>query len=161
MLTIQPMQPEHIAGARYVICAVAQRIFEPEMTIEEFAKELDKAHELDDLNVYQKIYTENRGLFLVVLDDGKVVGTGAIRKYSEDVAELKRIWLLETYHGRQIGYRMVNMLLDFAREQGYRRANLESTRLNKRALAFYEKAGFHEVPGPHADPIDVSMEMDL
>ena len=97
----------------------------------------------------------------MVLDDGKVVGTGAIRKYSEDVAELKRIWLLETYHGRKIGYRMVSMLLDFARGQGYRRAYLESTRLNKRALAFYEKAGFYEVTSHHDDPIDVSMEMNL
>jgi len=102
-------------------------------------------------------------LFLVVLDDGKVIGTGAVRKKTDEVAELKRIWLLEEYHGRQIGFRVVNLLIDFAREQGYASVYLESTQRQKRALAFYRRMGFQDVPSPHdAQDFDgVSMEMQL
>jgi ribosomal protein S18 acetylase RimI-like enzyme len=155
------MQPEQIDDAKYVICAVAQRIFEPDMTVEAFGDMLDKEHELDDVDDYQKIYTEDRGLFLVALDKGKVVGTSAVRRKSDEVAELKRIWLLESYHGQKIGYRMVNMLLDFAREQGYQTAYLESTRRNTRALAFYKRIGFGEVPSPYEDEEDLSMEKQI
>ena len=161
MISILPILPEQIEDAKYVVCAVAQRIFEPDMSVEEFGAILAGEHELDDMDNFVEIYDKNRGLFLVVLDDGKVVGTGAIRKHSQDVAELKRIWLLETYHGRQIGFRVVTMLLDFAREQGYTTAYLESTQRNARALVFYKKVGFREVPSPSDDEGDVSMEMKL
>ncbi len=161
MIEILPIQPDQIADAKYVICAVAWRIFQPQKTIEEFIASVNERHELDEMDHYQKIYTENRGQFLVVLDDGKVIGTGAIRRKTDDVAELKRIWLLEDYHGQQIGFRVVKMLLDFAREQGYKSAYLETTQRQKRALAFYKKMGFYEVPSPSDDPDDVSMEMIL
>jgi putative acetyltransferase len=103
----------------------------------------------------------NRSLLLVAPDDGKVIGTGGIRKLKEDVAELKRIWLLEEYHGQQVGFRMVSLLLDFAREQGYTTSYLETTRLNKRALGFYQKLGFYEIPSPYEDADEVSMELKL
>ncbi len=135
MVEILPIQPDQIADAKCVICAVAQHIFAPEKTIEEFIKMQVGEHELNDVDNYREIYTENRGQFLVVLDDGKVVGTGAVRKHThcpqrgcywgvtleDDVAELKRIWLLESYHGQKIGFKMVSMLLGFARQHSFRR----------------------------------------
>src|SRR5688572_7115667 len=99
MIEILPIQAHQVADAKHVIYTVAWRIFRPEMTIDEFMAIVNESHELDDMDNVREIYTENRGLFLVVLDDGKVVGTGAIRKHTESIAELKRIWLLESYHG--------------------------------------------------------------
>ena len=164
MIEILPLQPHQIEDAKRVICVVAYHIFGSEKSLDEFIQEVIGDHELDDMDNYRERYApENRGLFLVVLDDGKVIGTGAVRKKTDEVAELKRIWLLEEYHGRQIGYRVVNMLLDFARAQGYQSVYLESTQRQKRALAFYRRMGFQDVPGPH-DPQDfdgVSMEMAL
>jgi putative acetyltransferase len=161
MIEILPIQPNQIADAKYVICAVAQRIFQPEKSVEEFVDIVMSMHELDDMDDYQRIYTENRGLFLVVLDDGKVIGTGAVRKLEEHIAELKRIWLLEDYHGRQIGYRTVSMLLDFARQHGYTSVRLETGHLQQRAIAFYKKMGFYEIPAFHEGSEGVSMEILL
>lgn len=164
MIEIIPIQPEHIQDAKRVICVVAHGIFGIEKSLDEFIEEVIGDHELDDMDNYRELYIpEKRGLFLVVLDDGRVVGTGALRKKTDEVAELKRIWLLEEYHGRQIGYRVVNQLLDFAREQGYKSVYLESTQRQKRALAFYRRMGFQDVPSPHdAQDFDgVSMEMAL
>ena len=161
MIEILPIQPEQISDAKKVIYAVAQRIFEPDKSIEEFTAELDVSEELRDVDDYHQIYDENRGLFLVVLDDGRVVGTGAVRKLEEEVAELKRIWLLEDYHGQKIGYRMVNMLLDFARAQGFSSVRLGTTIHQKRAQVFYKKLGFHQIPNPIEDPEEITMEMAL
>ena len=101
--------------AKRVITAVAQRIFEPEKTIQEFHDILEEEGELNDVDQYQQAYVDNRGLFLVVLDDDKLVGTGGIKKLEDNIAELKRLWLLEEYHGQKIGYQVVSRLLDFAR----------------------------------------------
>lgn len=160
MIEIQPLQPDQIQDAKYVIYSVAQRIFEPDSSPEEFAKMVAEDDELDDLDDYREIYTARRGLFLVVLDDGKVIGTGAIRKLEEDVAELKRIWLLEDYHGRGIGYRVVSMLMEFARRQGYRAVRLQTSGRQTRAIAFYLRFGFHPIPGESEYEDDVFMEME-
>jgi putative acetyltransferase len=117
MINITPIQPHQIMDAKHVITAVAQRIFEPQKTVREFHDILEEEGELHDVDNYQQVYVENRGLFLVVLDDDKLVGTGGIKKLEDKIAELKRLWLLEEYHGQKIGYRVVSRLLEFARAQ--------------------------------------------
>ena len=72
MLTIVPIQPHQIEAAKSIIAAVAQRIFEPGLSPQEFLDALIEEHELDDVDQVSKVYAENGGLFLVVLDDGKV-----------------------------------------------------------------------------------------
>jgi len=161
MITITPIQPDQVAEAKCVIHAVANRIFAPEQSVEEFLGTPEGQHWLDDVENYRKVYVENRGLLLAALDDGKVIGTGGIRMLKGDVAELKRLWLLEEYHGQKIGFRVVSMLLDFAREQGYTSVYLETSSLQKQAIAFYKKVGFHEVPSPYEDTGEVSMELRL
>jgi len=79
MIEIAPIQPDQIADAKRVIHAVANRIFSPGESVEEFINTPEGQHWLDDVENYPKIYTENRGLLLVALDDGKVIGTGGIR----------------------------------------------------------------------------------
>lgn len=159
MIDILPIQPHRIAHAKYVIAAVAQRIFEPEKSVREFYDVLTEGHELEDVDNYQNVYVENRGIFLAVVDDGKVVGTGALKKYAEDIGELKRLWLLEEYHGRKIGYQVVLHLLDFACAHAYRRVRLQTHQKQERAIRFYKRLGFTEIPSYQESIDDVSMEL--
>lgn len=161
MIEITPIQLKYVAEAKLVISAVARNIFEPDQSLEEFIEMITIDGELNDIDHYDEVYTKNRGVLLVALDDGKVIGTAGIRRLHYDVAELKRIWLLEEYHGQKIGYQMVSRLLEFAKAQGYFFAYLETTRHNKRAVGFYKKIGFYEIPSPYDDDIEVSMEMQL
>ena len=46
-------------------------------------------------------------IFLVVLDEDRLVGTGAVRQIDDTICELKRMWLLTEYHGQGIGYRVM------------------------------------------------------
>lgn len=162
MITISPMQAGQVAEARRLITAVAQRIFEPGMSVEQFAAVLEREHELDDMDHYQEVYGGGRGIFLVVLDGARLVGTGALRPLDEHTAELKRIWLLEEYHGRGLGLRLVRALLGFARQAGYGRVVLQTSLQSARALGFYRKLGFKEIapyfPLPYED--DVFMALD-
>ena len=161
MINVTHIQPHQIADAKYVISAVAQRIFEPEITPQEFSDILEEEKELKDVDDYQRAYVENRGLFLVVMDENKLVGTGAIKKYDEKIAELKRIWLLEEYHGQKIGYQVVMRLLDFARANGYEKVWLQTSTKQERAIRFYTRFGFYKIPNYHEGMDDYSMEIKL
>ena len=161
MINITPIQVHQIEDAKYVISAVAQRIFVPEKTVQDFYDILEEERELQDVDNFQYEYVENRGLFLVVMDGKNLVGTGAIKKLDENVAELKRLWLLEEYHGQQIGFQVVLQLLNFARTHGYQKIRLQTSQKQERALRFYKQFGFYEIPSYRESMDDISMEMSL
>ena len=146
MINITPIQAHQIEDAKYVISAVAQRIFVPEKTVQDFYDILEEERELQDVDNFQYEYVENRGLFLVVMDGKNLVGTGAIKKLDENIAELKRLWLLEEYHGQGIGYQVVLQLLGFARTRGYEKIRLQTSQKQERAVHFYTKLGFDKIP---------------
>lgn len=161
MIEIRPLQPHEIEAAKWVIAAVAQRIYYPEKTPQYFYDVLAEEGELRDVDDYQRIYSGGHGLFLAVLDEGRLVGTGAIKHLEADTAELKRLWLLEEYHGRRIGYQVVQRLLEFARAHGWTRVRLQTGGEQLRALAFYQKLGFVEIPSYRESMDNISMELRL
>lgn len=161
MINITPIQPHQVTDAKYVISSVAQRIYVPEKTAQEFYDLLEKEGELTDVDNYQQVYMEKHGLFLVVLDNNKLIGTGAIKKLEESTAELKRIWLLEEYHGQKIGYQVVTLLLNFARAHSYEKVRLQTGEKQKRAIRFYINLGFYEIPSYRESLDNISMEMKL
>jgi putative acetyltransferase len=161
MIRIATLQPQQVSDAKYIVSAVAQRIFRPEITPQEFYDILEKENELQDIDDYQNVYEGNRGLFLVVTDEEKVIGTGAIKKLDEATAELKRLWLLEEYQGQGIGYQIMIKLMQFARENNYTHLRLQTTQFQTRAIAFYKRLGFYEIESYHEGMDDISMEMNL
>jgi len=161
MINITPIQPHQIMDAKHIITSVAQRIFEPEKTTQEFSDILEEEGELNDVDNYQQAYVENRGLFLVVLDDNQLIGTGGIKKLKDNIAELKRLWLLEEYHGQKIGYQVVLRLLDFARAHGYEKVWLQTSIRQDRAIRFYTQFGFYEIPSYRSSMDNISMEIKL
>jgi len=161
MINITPIQIHQIMDAKYVITAVAQRIFEPQKTVQEFYDLLEEEGELHDVDNYQQAYVENRGLFLVVMDDDKLIGTGGIKKLEDNIAELKRLWLLEEYHGQKIGYQVFLRLLDYARAHGYEKVWLQTSQRQERAIRFYTQFGFYKIPSYRSSMDNISMEIKL
>jgi putative acetyltransferase len=91
-----------------------------------------------------------------------MICTCAVRRHKEEICELKRLWLLHEYHGQGLGYRMLQELLSIAREMGYRRIRLETDPIaQSRALEFYKRFGFYEIPGYSERTDEVAMEMVL
>ena len=161
MIDIRPIQPEEIPAVKRIILKVAFGIFGWDGTLEDSTRQLETSGEFDDLDHVRSHYFDNDGLFLVALSDGGPIGSGALRKLDDRTAELKRMWLLEDYHGQGIGYQLITRLFDFARARGYTRIVLQTGREQTRALAFYQRVGFHEIPSYNEDLAEVSMEFQL
>lgn len=157
-ITIRPIEPADAPAARELILGVAARLFQAD-AVEHFITR--HGHTLEDVDHYRRDYSPPRGLFLVVLDGDRLIGTGAIRRIDDETAELRRMWLLEPYQGRGIGYRLWLALRDFAREAGYRRIRLTTDDENVRARAFYERVGFVRTTPDDTIGQDIYMEMNL
>lgn len=144
-----------------MIVTVAEETFHWQLPLDERLRTFDAQGIFNDIDTFQAHYLNRRGLFLVVLDDGRVVGSGAVRQIDERVCELKRIWLIEAYRGKRIGFQVVQKLFDFARQAGYTTVRLTTDKRQTRALDFYRQLGFHLIASSSDDPDDVMMEMLL
>ena len=157
-IAIRPIEQHDVPAARALILGVAARLFQADAT-EEFIKR--HGHTLEDVDDYRRDYSAPDGLFLVAYDGDLLIGTGAIRRYDGDTAELRRMWLLEPYQGRGIGYRLWLRLEAFARTASYRRIRLTTDEENARARAFYQRLGFYPID-PYGDGReDIFLEKQL
>jgi putative acetyltransferase len=162
MIEIRRINPDEVTAAKRVIYRVAHEIFNDPLPLEESIVYHESRGELKDMDTIQQTYLDNGGIFLIMLDDSQLIGTGAIRKIQNDTCELKRLWLLTSYHGKGLGYRMLQKLFSFARQREYRRIWLQTDAVyQSRALNFYKRIGFYEIPRYTDHTDDIAMEMSL
>lgn len=162
MIEIRPIRPDEWNQAKRVVYRVAHIVFDDPRTLEDSIAYHESRHELKDMDDIQKNYFENGGTFLVMFDNGNMICTGALRQLSSGTCELKRLWLLHEYHGRGLGYRMLQELLSIAREMGYQCVRLQTdAEAQSRALNFYKQIGFYEIPRYTDGTDDVCMEIIL
>ena len=162
MINIRRIEQHEVHLAKDLIYRVAHQIFRDTRTLDESVAFYEARRQLHDMDDVQKTYFDNDGLFLVMTDEDRIIGTGALRKIDNTICELKRVWLLFEYHGKGFGYRMIQELLSFARERGYQRIRLETDRDDQsRAYNLYKRLGFYEIPRYSDNENDAAMEMIL
>ena len=101
---------------------------------------------------------------IVVYQGGQPIGGGAIRRYGDKTAELKRVFVRPEFQGQGIGSKLVSLLMEWAAELGYRRMILETGALLAESCAVYKKLGFQVTPnyGPYVNmPESLCMGRDL
>jgi putative acetyltransferase len=162
VIEIRPIKPDEWMQAKRVVYRVAYVIFGGSRPLEEFIAYHESIHELMDMDDIQGNYFDNGGTFLGMFEDGEMICTGALRKLDEETCELKRLWLLNEYHGQGLGYRMLQELLPIARTMEYKRIRLETDPVaQSRALNFYRQFGFYEIEGYSGRTDEIAMEMIL
>jgi amino-acid N-acetyltransferase len=81
------------------------------------------------------------------VDDGSVVGCGALHVMWEDLAEIRTVTVDERARGRGVGHMIVNELLDRARQLGVARVFCLTF-----AVPFFASHGFREIFGTPVAP---------
>ena len=160
--TIRTIQAGETYEARQLIYKVAQPLMEPHLSLEEVTTLWNSWGAFNDLDRVQESYFENGGVFLVVVDGEKIVGTGGFNRYAGKTCELKRIALLPEYQGQGLGYKMTLELIHQAREMGYDKMCLWTNRTRlSRAVDFFHRIGFVDVPHAVADEEELWMELEI
>jgi putative acetyltransferase len=159
MIEIKPIQQYQFEEAKRSVIAVNLDFWQGDLT-EEDLRRLDSMFDIENAQLH---YFDNRGLFLVLLDNDKIVGTGAIRHLDDEICELKRMWFHQQYRGKGWGWKMAQMLLDFARQTGYQKVRLDLAKAQRQsqAMNFYTKLGFYPIERYNDSPCEVFMEKCL
>ncbi len=97
-------------------------------------------------------YTPPGGIFLVAYLGDAPVGCGALRRFEDDTAEVKRMWIDPVARGRGVGRRLLGELEATGVALGYRRLYLDTSAHLPEAVALYRSAGFEEVPDYNNNP---------
>jgi putative acetyltransferase len=156
MIEIRQIQQNQIAQAKQIVITVCLEIWQDLLTDED----LMRYDSMSDIEQVRSHYFDNRGVFLVLLDKDRVVGTGAIRKLDEETCELKRMWFLKEYRGQGWGGKMAQTLFDFAKQVGYRKVRLDLANEERQlqALKFYRKLGFYRIDRYNDSSCNIFME---
>jgi ribosomal protein S18 acetylase RimI-like enzyme len=86
------------------------------------------------------------GAFVVLYEDGAAVAGGGLRRLEDEVAEIKRMFVVPAARGRGHGRRVLDELEAAAAELGYRRLRLDTAQSMTTAIALYRGAGYRDIP---------------
>jgi putative acetyltransferase len=162
MLRIAPVSRSDLGAAKRVIATmVLEYYFEGRYTVDELLTRYEESGYLADLARLEDEYDGSRGLLLGAFEGDVIVGTGGVKQIDAELGELVRLWLLRGFRGRGIGRQMVDRLLQFAQDAGFKRLRLDTSFQCKEAVALFRRVGFREVPRYKESIGDCFMELDL
>ena len=101
------------------------------------------------------------GAFFIVEDDGVTVAGGGFRRWSDHVAEVKRMWTSVPHRRRGHAATVLAALEAAAREQGYTALRLETGPRQPEAVSLYERHGYRRIPVYGRYPTAIVFECDL
>jgi len=86
------------------------------------------------------------GTYVVVRLDGDPVAGGGLRRLTEGVGEIKRMYVRPDVRGRGIAAALLGALEASALEMGYRVVRLDTGPRQPHAQRLYERSGYRSVP---------------
>jgi GNAT superfamily N-acetyltransferase len=117
----------------------------------ELCKMLD--NNLDELvggNIQRKQYEKYNTLedikdVIVVYENETPVGCGSYKYYSENVAEVKRVFVKKEYRGQKIAKKIMIKLEEDAKGKGYKKFILETGKILKGANGLYKSLSYNVI----------------
>ena len=109
-------------------------------------------------------YSPPEGRLFLARSGTEAAGCVALRKLSDQVAEMKRLFVRDRFRGQRIGIGLIEAIIDSAREIGYQKLRLDTHPPKMRkAVDLYRSYGFVEIPPYYDNPHDdvLYMELDL
>ena len=100
--------------------------------------------------------------FCLITNNDQVIGTVALKKLDDNIAELKALYLDNMYRGQGLGKRLINAIIEEARTHGFKTIVLDSMKQYKEARKLYEKCGFTDCARYNDNTYaDVFMKLEL
>ena len=111
--------------------------------LHEFAMHWDPQGADAELMSMPGSYSDAGGVCLVVVDnDDSIVGVLGMMPVSDQMVELRKMYLLPSTRGHGVGRCLVEYAINWARAAGFAQIELETAAALKAAIALYQKMGF-------------------
>lgn len=109
----------------------------------------------EELASLPEAYGPPNGKTVLAWHDGTATGCVSYRRLSDDVCEMKRLFVPERLQGRGTGRQLCERLMAEAQQDGFSVMVLDTGRLQDEATALYTSLGFEECGPYHQYPPEV------
>src|SRR5690606_19194597 len=154
-MIIREIQPKDAAAMAEIVRQVILEVYIPN-TVKAYQ---DKA--LEDL--YTE-YSGDRVAYLVIEDDGVIVGGAGIAQLQggeENICELQKMYFLPQIRGKGFGSKLIQECLTLARSMEYAYCYIETMETMTAAQNLYKKVGFTPLEKPLGNTGHCSCEVWL
>ena len=90
-------------------------------------------------------YAPPKGRLLIAYNAGQPAGCVMLRDLGDDVCEMKRMFVPMEFRGLGIGRVLAERVIAEAKQAGYRRMRLDTSRRQNEAIGLYERSGFNRI----------------
>lgn len=105
--------------------------------------------ELEEIAVQ---YAPPSGGIILCRVGNDIAGCAGIRRITENMAELKRMFIRPAWHGKGFGRQLLDRSLQLAKQLHYPAIRLDTLPSMKSALGLYRAAGFEEIAPYYHNP---------
>jgi len=106
-------------------------------------------------------YVRPAGCLLLALYKGQPAGCVGLRKLSEGVCEMKRLYVKEHFRGLGIGRALTEAIIEEAGKIGYNYMRLDTVPAMEAARKLYVSLGFKQTSPYRYNPIEGAVFMEL
>ncbi|MHC4646667.1 MAG: GNAT family N-acetyltransferase [Planctomycetota bacterium] len=115
----------------------------------------------DEVNGLPGRYAPPDGCLLLAAYEGEEAGCVALRKLSEGICEMRRLFVSPRFRGLGLGRALGQAVIEQGRRLGYNLMRLETNRLLEAATGLYASLGFKETTAYEVTPVPKMLCMEL
>ncbi len=107
----------------------------------------------DELTSLPGKYGPPDGCLCVAYDQGVAIGCVALRKFSDAIGEIKRLYVNPSYRKQHIALNLMNKIIACSYTLGYQTLLLDTLSSMTPAINLYKKIGFYKIDAYYNNPL--------
>lgn len=151
MKLVTAYREEHWSQAKSLVLEYAESL-EFDLEFQGFNAEIESLSTL---------YGPPSGCFLLAKESESYVGCVGLREITDEVCEMKRLYVMPSQRGKELGRGLTEAIIAEARRLRYKRVRLDTVPTMIAAQALYESVGFRLIEPYRHNPVSGTAFMEL
>ena len=152
---------KNFPGFEFIIACSEEEFSAGENLFNEYSKsikiDLSFQNFENDLKEISKQYNKPEGGIVLIKHNLEFIGCAGIRKFKDNIAELKRMYIKPDYQGLGLGKQLLKIAILLAKELNYSKIYLDTLSSMKSAVKIYKAAGFKKIKPYRFNPSEEAL----